>query len=272
MRDDLRSLMGIAQQLEPYIKSITSLMEQIQPEVGAVQPDIPTTEEQYVSKNTTGSAPPPANFHRQYNEQLPERIQNAVAVAEYKSRVESSRVTGSSSHEAKNVPKRMSPFDELMAQHAQQLQRERQLLRMNKTNNAGQHAGEVRSKSAGGNHPVDDKIPPIPPPPVSSKMVDDIPPLAEPPFESSTPAMSDLPKKSLSENTAEIKKGLLSSILEKVKSKEEAESQISRNNKRLLTAPLASSESLSVSDASSKRMSATSSNLESTTSSELPFF
>ena len=171
----------------------------------------------------------------------------------------------------------MSPFDELMAQHAQQLQRERTLLRINKTNNvsAGQQAGgqlhnsEVpRSKSAGGNHPVDDQIPPIPPPPVSSK-IDDIVPhhLAEPPFEYSTPAMSDLPKKSLSENTAEIKKGLLSSILEKVKSKEEAESQISRNNKRLLTAPLASSESLSVSDTSTKRMSATSSNLESTTSS-----
>ena len=82
MRDDLRSLMGIAQQLEPYIKSITSLMEQIQPEVGAVQPEIPTTD----PSATAALAPPPANFHRQYNEQLPERIQNAVAVAEYKSR------------------------------------------------------------------------------------------------------------------------------------------------------------------------------------------
>ena len=172
-------------------------------------------------------------------------------------RVESSRVA--SSHDAKNIPKRMSPFDELMAQHAQQLQRERQLLRMNKTNNVGQQAD--RNKS------TDDKIPPIPPPPVSTK-IDEIP-LAEPPFEYSTPAMSDLPKKSLSENTAEIKKGLLSSILEKVKSKEEAENQMSRNNKRML-APLASSESLSIStDASSKRMSATSSNLESTTSSKL---
>ena len=91
--------MGIAQQLEPYIKSITSLMEQIQPEVGAVQPEIPTTDvpssvpptTDYVSasaakSNTATAAPPPANFHRQYNEQLPERIQNAVAVAEYKSR------------------------------------------------------------------------------------------------------------------------------------------------------------------------------------------
>ena len=155
----------------------------------------------------------------------------------------------------------MSPFDELMAQHAQQLQRERQLLRMNKTNNAGQQAAMVPERKKG----VDDKIPPIPPPPVSTK-IDDI--LAEPPFEYSTPAMSDLPKKSLSENTAEIKKGLLSSILEKVKSKEEAENQLSRNNKRF-QAPLASSESLSVStEASTKRMSATSSNLESTTSSK----
>ena len=34
LRDDLRQLMGIAQQLEPYIKSITGMMEQIQPEVG----------------------------------------------------------------------------------------------------------------------------------------------------------------------------------------------------------------------------------------------
>ena len=81
--------MGIAQQLEPYIKSITSLMEQIQPEVGAVQPEVPTAEVPVTTDYVTSSkntAPPPANFHRQYNEQLPERIQNAVAVAEYKSR------------------------------------------------------------------------------------------------------------------------------------------------------------------------------------------
>ena len=49
----------------------------------AVQPEIPTTDP---ATATAASAPPPANFHRQYNEQLPERIQNAVAVAEYKSR------------------------------------------------------------------------------------------------------------------------------------------------------------------------------------------
>ena len=33
--------MGIAQQLEPYIKSITSLMEHIQPEVGGQQQSQP---------------------------------------------------------------------------------------------------------------------------------------------------------------------------------------------------------------------------------------
>ena len=41
LRDDLKQLMGIAQQLEPYIKSITSLMEQIQPEVGGQQQSQP---------------------------------------------------------------------------------------------------------------------------------------------------------------------------------------------------------------------------------------
>ena len=94
---------------------------------------------------------------------------------------------------------------------------------------------------------------------------------AEPPFEYSTPAMSELTKKSLSENTADVKKGLLSSILEKVRSKEEADHQASlaRNVKQgRLMAPLASSESLSVSDAgSSKRpISVTSSNQDSTMS------
>ena len=80
---------------------------------------------------------------------------------------------------------------------------------------------------------------------------EDIPLLAEPPFEYSTPAMSDIPHKSISENTADVKKGLLSSILEKVRSKEEAD-QAARKSARYL-APLASSESLSVSDTSSMK-------------------
>ena len=84
---------------------------------------------------------------------------------------------------------------------------------------------------------------------VTTTKIEDIPLLAEPPFEYSTPAMSEIPRKTISENTADVKKGLLSSILEKVRSKEEAD-QAARKQNRLL-APLASSESLSVSDAGS---------------------
>ena len=63
------------------------------------------------------------------------------------------------------------------------------------------------------------------------------------------------PKKSLSETTADVKRGLLSSILEKVRSKEEAAEAAKTITKQRLMAPLASTESLSVSDASSKRLS-----------------
>ena len=41
-------------------------------------------------------------------------------------------------------------------------------------------------------------------------------PLAEPPLEYSTPAESEMPKKSLAETTADVKRGILSSFLEKV--------------------------------------------------------
>lgn len=135
---------------------------------------------------------------------------------------------------------RMSPFDELMAQHQQQLQRERQLLRIANTGNTRPVTGDGAAKI-------------IPPPPVK---LDDI----EPPFEYSTPAMSELPKKSLSETTADVKKGLLSSFLEKVRSKEEADQAARQSNSKQnrLMAPLASSESLSVSEASSKRPLSTS--------------
>ena len=148
LRDDLRQLMGIAQQLEPYIKSITSLMEQIQPEVGGQQQQpLTASEEQQnlivaaaaaalqqsagasnastlqskalnysndISQRQQPAAPPPANFsslqqQQQQNQSavaavaavavqqqassaspapqlLPERIQTAVSLAEYKSR------------------------------------------------------------------------------------------------------------------------------------------------------------------------------------------
>ena len=41
-------------------------------------------------------------------------------------------------------------------------------------------------------------------------------PLTEPPLEYSTPAESELPRKTISENTADVKRGILSSLLEKV--------------------------------------------------------
>ena len=97
LRDDLRQLMEIAQQLEPYIKSITSLMEQIQPEVGGSTAQDP--EPTHAQPVPTSAAKPnynalPANFSRHYNDVppttqqtlLPERIQTAVSLAEYKSR------------------------------------------------------------------------------------------------------------------------------------------------------------------------------------------
>ena len=75
------------------------------------------------------------------------------------------------------------------------------------------------------------KMPPVPVPLVTTTKIDDIPLLAEPPFEYSTPAMSELPRKTISENTADVKKGLLSSILEKVRSKEEADLAARKQNR-----------------------------------------
>ena len=40
LKNELRHLLVIAQQLEPYIRSISSLMERIQPQVGASQEEM----------------------------------------------------------------------------------------------------------------------------------------------------------------------------------------------------------------------------------------
>ena len=40
LKSDLRHLLVVAQQLEPYIRSISSLMERIQPQVGAGQEEL----------------------------------------------------------------------------------------------------------------------------------------------------------------------------------------------------------------------------------------
>jgi hypothetical protein len=115
----LRQLMGIAQQLEPYIKSISSLMDEMQPEVGgggggggggvgsALAPLVLEAEQlqpptntltslhQQQSKGTTSNpyssnTAPPANFNRQPHfeapQLLPERIRTAISLADYKSR------------------------------------------------------------------------------------------------------------------------------------------------------------------------------------------
>ena len=100
-------------------------------------------------------------------------------------------------------PQRMSPFDELMAQHQRQLAREQQLLRLASTE-SGQRtirsggraaAGSNLTAAASGQEEATKLT--IPPPPatmtstsISSKF-EDIP-LAEPPFEYSTPARSEL--------------------------------------------------------------------------------
>jgi hypothetical protein len=45
LRTDLKQLMGIARQLEPYIRSITTVMERIQPEVRSTGPSFEHPEE-----------------------------------------------------------------------------------------------------------------------------------------------------------------------------------------------------------------------------------
>ena len=190
---------------------------------------------------------------------------------------------------------RMSPFDELMAQHQQQIQRERQLLgatsrHAHQSHHAHHsHGPPLRGTAAAaavaaaasnpaGSSEDSPRIPPIPPlhhgTPVKPLEME-VPMVAEPPFEYSTPAMSEFPRKSLSENTADVKKGLLSSILEKVRSKEEAD-QLARglkhqhSNRFLGPAPLASSESLTVSEASTKRPVSNASTNPDSTMSEYP--
>ena len=76
LKNELRHLLVIAQQLEPYIRSISSLMERIQPQVGASQDEVEEEEtgpvrdqetpaisvrnsENYQPSRTRESPPPP---------------------------------------------------------------------------------------------------------------------------------------------------------------------------------------------------------------------
>lgn len=300
LRDDLRQLMGIAQQLEPYIKSITTLMEQIQPEVGGAmssggggeggvaepqgsqqqqQQGVPAQSKstQFTTAAAAGYMKPhPPPDHERAAQALSEHLQ---MVSDYKQRLDSQ--VRQQVEVVQGIPppppppqqgqQRMSPFDELLAQHHQQLQRERHILRASsREGTLGTTPPKQRTLPLEDMQPVRDTSRMIPMPPPMQAMperkttilTDDFP-LAEPPFEYSTPAVSDIPRKTLNETTADVKRGILSSILEKVRSKEEAAMAAAASSgsagtkpQQRLLAPLASSESLTVSEASSKRLSA----------------
>ena len=161
------------------------------------------------------------------------RLESSKSYAEIATPPAKNRQQQHYSQQQQQQPQRLSPFDELMAQHQQQLQRERQLLRLASARGqqqrssagvavapAGATISEAAEVTSGSGKLSSSTIPP-PIPIKTSKLEDIIHTLAEPPFEYSTPARSELPKKSLSETTADVKRGLLSSILEKVRSKEE---------------------------------------------------
>ena len=57
LKNELRHLLVIAQQLEPYIRSISSLMERIQPQVGASQQEVEEEEEE--EEGGPEMSPPP---------------------------------------------------------------------------------------------------------------------------------------------------------------------------------------------------------------------
>ena len=58
LKNELRHLLVIAQQLEPYIRSISSLMERIQPQVGASHEE-PEVEEEEGGQEISPPPPPP---------------------------------------------------------------------------------------------------------------------------------------------------------------------------------------------------------------------
>ena len=110
LKNELRHLLVIAQQLEPYIRSISSLMERIQPQVGASQEEVEEEEEtrpvrdqeppavsvrnseNYQHTRTRESPPPPPPVRSAEDERIMsilERIQSMKP--DYKQRYSSSR-------------------------------------------------------------------------------------------------------------------------------------------------------------------------------------
>lgn len=59
LKNELRHLLVIAQQLEPYIRSISSLMERIQPQVGASLEEPEVEEEEEEEEGGQEISPPP---------------------------------------------------------------------------------------------------------------------------------------------------------------------------------------------------------------------
>ena len=72
LRTDLKQLMGIARQLEPYIRSITTVMERIQPEVRSTAG--PPIEDQHFAEPETEKAHS-SSLKRQQQQQLQQQQQ-----------------------------------------------------------------------------------------------------------------------------------------------------------------------------------------------------
>ena len=109
LKNELRHLLVIAQQLEPYIRSISSLMERIQPQVGASQEEVEEEEEtrpvrdqeppavsvrnsENYQPSRTRESPPPPPVRSAEDERIMsilERIQSMKP--DYKQRYSSSR-------------------------------------------------------------------------------------------------------------------------------------------------------------------------------------
>lgn len=66
LKNELRHLLVIAQQLEPYIRSISSLMERIQPQVGASQEE----EEEDHGARTSSMTPAPVSTKERREREL----------------------------------------------------------------------------------------------------------------------------------------------------------------------------------------------------------
>jgi len=246
LKSELRHLLVIAQQLEPYIRSISSLMERIQPQVGAGQDEV---EEEEVSggqqatvssgavhrgRDSPGasrsldspgahggkgreSPTPPRNSEDERIMAILERIQ--AMKPDYKQRVEAIQRQETNATLRKSS---MSPFDDQILQQKQLLRtpsKEDYLGSMSpKRNEGGKDLGNSgngtamwlatttteQTKSRYQEKPERDQ---------EVKLDFDMP---DPPLE-----YCEVPRKGLGDN-GDSKRGILSSIFDKVRSKEDS--------------------------------------------------